>query len=347
MGVMRWLDDQQRRRGWAGLPLAVVYKMIDDQAVSLAAMITYYGFLSLFPLLLLLVTILGFALSGNAALQRQVLDSALREFPVIGDQIGQNIHSLQGSTTALVIGIVGSVYGALGVGVAAQNALNKIWAVPRAERPALHILYGRSAALLGVLALSVAATTVLTALSTVAGTWASEPVDTVVRVGAVTVSLLVNAGFVIFAYRLLTARAVPKRQLWPGALTASLLWQVLQSVGTYLLEHRLRGATATYGLFGIVLGLLTWIFLAALILVLGAEINVVRAHRLYPRSLLAPDPTDTALTRADRTAYAAYAETERQKDHQRVETGFDPPASAPAPDPSTGPPDRSTAGPHP
>jgi YihY family inner membrane protein len=327
MGVMRWLDDRQRRHGWAGLPLAVVYKMIDDQAVSLAAMITYYGFLSLFPLLLLLVTILGFALSGNAALQEQVLDSALREFPIIGDQIGQNIHSLQGSTTALVIGIVGSLYGALGVGVAAQNALNKIWAVPRAERPALHILYGRSAALLGVLALSVAATTVLTALATAAGTWASGPVDTAVRAGAVVVSLLVNAGFVIFAYRLLTARTIPKRQLWPGALTASLLWQVLQSIGTYLLEHQLRGATATYGLFGIVLGLLSWIFLAALILVLGAEINVVRAHRLYPRSLLAPDPTDTALTRADRAAYAAYAETERQKDHQTVETGFDPPRS--------------------
>ena len=108
-----------------------------------------------------------------------------------------------------------------------------------------------------------------------------------------------------------------------------MLWQVLQSVGTYLLDHQLRGATATYGLFGIVLGLLSWIYLAALILVLGAEINVVRAKRLYPRSLLAPDPTDTALTRADREAYAAYAETERQKDHQTVETGFAPPAGSP------------------
>src|SRR3712207_1076360 len=126
MGVIQWLDDQQRRHRWLGLPLAVVYKMVDDQATFLAAMITYYGFLSLFPLLLLLVTILGFALSGNAALQEQVLDSALREFPIIGDQIGQNIQSLQGSTLALVVGTVGSVYGALGVGVAAQNATNKI-----------------------------------------------------------------------------------------------------------------------------------------------------------------------------------------------------------------------------
>jgi membrane protein len=336
MGVIRWLDDQQRRRGWAGLPLAVVYKMVDDQATALAAMITYYGFVSLFPLLLLLVTILGFALSGNADLQQDVLHSALRDFPVIGDQIGQNIHSLQGSALGLVVGIVGSVYGALSVGVAAQNAMNKIWAVPRAERPALPGLYGRSAALLVVLALSVAATTALAALSTAAGNWGPAPADIAVRVGAVAVSLLVNAGFVIFAYRVLTARTLPLPELWPGALTASLLWQVLQSIGTYLLDHQLRGATATYGLFGIVLGLLTWIYLAALILVLGAEINVVRAHRLYPRSLLAPDPTDTALTRADRRAYAAYAETERQKDHQTVETAFDPPSgSAPSGSPTS------------
>ena len=127
----------------------------------------------------------------------------------------------------------------------------------------------------------------------------------------------------------MTVDAPPARQLWRGALTASVLWQILQSVGTYLVEHQLRGATATYGLFGIVLGLLTWLYLAALILVLGAEINVVWLRRLYPRSLLAPDPTNTALTHADRRAYTAYAETERQKDNQTVETDFTPPSSSP------------------
>lgn len=330
MGVIRWLDGQQRRRRWLGLPLAVVYKMIDDQATYLAAMITYYGFLSLFPLLLLLVTSLGFALSGNPGLQQEVLNSALRDFPIIGDQIRGNIHSLQGSTFGLVVGTVVCLYGALGFGVAAQSAMNQIWAVPKAARPALPTYYGRSAALLGVLALSVASTTALAALSTAVGRWGSDGFDSVVRVAAVVASLLVNAAAVSFIYRVLTARPMPARVLWPGALTASVLWQVLQSVGTYLLDHQLRGATATYGLFGIVLGLLSWIYLAALILVLGAEVNVVRAERLYPRSLLAPvDPADTALTAADRRAYAAYAETQRAKDHQTVETGF----AAPPPDP--------------
>jgi membrane protein len=331
VGAVGWLDDQQRRRRWAGLPLAVVYKMIDDQASYLVAIITYYGFVSLFPLLLLLVTILGFALSGNPELQQEVLHSALRDFPIIGDQIGENIHTLHGSAAGLAIGIVGSVYGALQVGVAAQNAMNKVWAVPRAARPALPGLYGRSLALIGILGLSVVATTALSAVSTAAGSYGIPLVDAALRAGAVVVSMVVNAGFVLFAYRLLTIDAPPVRQLWPGALTASVLWQVLQSVGTYLVDHQLRGATATYGLFGIVLGLLTWLYLAALILVLGAEINVVRARRLYPRSLLAPDPADTALTHADRRAYAAYAETERQKNHQTVETDFPPPPSSPSP----------------
>ena len=324
MGVIGWLDRLQRRRRWAGLPLAVVYKMIDDQASYLVTIIAYYGFVSLFPLLLLLVTILGFALAGNPALQEEVLHSALRDFPVLGDQIGDNIHTLQGSTAGLVVGVAGSVYGALQVGVAVQNAMNKIYAVPRADRPALHLLYGRSLALVAILGLSVVVTTGLSALSTAAGSYGIGPVDAALRAGAVVVSMLVNAGFVLFAYRVLTVGARPVRQLWPGALTASVLWQVLQAVGTYLVEHQLRGATATYGLFGLVLGLLTWLYLAALILVAGAEINVVRSERLYPRSLLAPDPTDTALTRADRQAYAAYAKTERQKDHQTVETEFQP-----------------------
>jgi membrane protein len=239
--VLRWADIQQRRRRWAGLPLAVVYKMVDDQASYLVAIIAYYGFVSLFPLLLLLVTVLGFALSGSAELQQQVLHSALRDFPVIGDQIGENIHTLQGSAAGLAIGIVGSVYGALQVGVAVQNAMNKVWAVPRAGRPALHRLYGRSVALVGILLLSVGATTALSAVSTAAGSYGIGPVDVALRAGAVVVSMAVNAGFVLFAYRVLTVGTPPVRQLWPGALTASVLWQVLQSVGTYLVEHQLRG----------------------------------------------------------------------------------------------------------
>src|SRR3954468_22005222 len=121
------LDRCQRRHRRLGFPLAVIYKFADDQGPYLTAMITYYGFLSLFPLLLLLVTILGFLLQGDTHLQEVVLDSALSRFPVLGDQLGQNVHSLQGSGIAVAVGVVVSLYGSLGVAQAAQNAFNKIW----------------------------------------------------------------------------------------------------------------------------------------------------------------------------------------------------------------------------
>src|ERR1700722_12054267 len=113
-GMVSRVDAYQRRHRWAGLPLAVLYKFADDQGTYLAAQITYYGFVALFPLLLLLATLLGYALHDNQHLQRQVLDSALAQFPVIGDQIVTNIRSFHGSIVGLVIGILGCVYGGPG-----------------------------------------------------------------------------------------------------------------------------------------------------------------------------------------------------------------------------------------
>lgn len=135
MTVVSRIDAFQRRHGWAGLPLAVLYKFTDDQGTYLAAQITYYGFVAVFPLLLLLATILGYALHGNPHLQRQVLDSALAQFPIIGDQITADIHSFHGSVAGLVIGVLGCLYGGLGIVQAAQTTLNKVWAVPRNSRP--------------------------------------------------------------------------------------------------------------------------------------------------------------------------------------------------------------------
>jgi hypothetical protein len=135
MDLVSRVDDYQRRHRWAGLPVAVLYKFGDDQGTYLAAQITYYGFVAMFPLLLLLATILGYALHGNQHLQRDVLDSALAQFPVIGDQITANIRSFHGSTAGLVIGILGCVYGGLGIVQATQATLNKVWGVPRDSRP--------------------------------------------------------------------------------------------------------------------------------------------------------------------------------------------------------------------
>ncbi|TDB87535.1 YihY/virulence factor BrkB family protein [Actinomadura sp. 7K534] len=321
MGVVGRVDAYQRRHRWAGLPLAIVYKFVDDQGTYLTAMITYYGFVSLFPLLLLFVTVLGFVLEGNPGLQQRVLDSALAQFPVIGDQIGANIGSFRGSRLALAAGVVGSVYGALGVVQAAQNALNKMWGVPRNARPNPILSRVRSLALLAVGGTVLLGTALLSGVTTSSGVLGAAGV----RAAAVAAAVALNVVLFTVTFRMLTARPLTVAQVRTGAIVAALVWQLLQWAGTFLLGHWLQGASATYGMFGIVLGLLTWIYLGALTFVLSAEINVVRERRLWPRSLLTPFTDKVELTSADRRAYTSYAETERHKGFENVDVDFDPP----------------------
>jgi YihY family inner membrane protein len=330
------LDGYQRRHRWLGLPLAVLYKFVEDQGTYQAALLTYYGFLSLFPLLLLLTTALGFALHGNLHLQQEVLHSALGQFPVIGDQIGTNIHSFHGSTFALVVGIAGSLYGALGVAQAAQNALNRIWAVPHYHRP--NPLKGRlrGLLLLGLLAAGVMVTTALAALAATSHVFGLD-ISWAARIGAVVLSMALNASLIVLTFRVLTARALHTAQLWPEALAGAVVWQVLLAASTYSVSHTLRGATATYGMFAIVLGLLTWLYLAATTLILCAQSATVRARGLWPRNLLAPFADDITLTDADKRTYTSYATTESYKPFEHVRVQFDQntPPQAPTNSPVT------------
>jgi membrane protein len=221
--VIERVDAFQRRHRWAGLPLAVVYKFVDDQGSYLTALITYYGFVSLFPLLLLLVTVLGFALQDSPGLQQQVLDSALAQFPVIGDQIGTNIHSFHGSVLGLITGVLGSLYAGLGVVQAAQNALNKMWGVPRNSRPNPITARLRSLLLLAAGGAIILTTTVLSALTATTGSYGSG-----VRVGATIIAIALNIALFTTAFHVLTARSLTTAQVRAGAVAAAVSWQVLQ-----------------------------------------------------------------------------------------------------------------------
>src|SRR3954453_23863298 len=134
MSAIEHADRFQRDHHWAGLPIAVVYKYIDDQGGYLAALIAYYSLVSLVPLLLVFISVLGFVLHANPDLQQRVLHSALSEFPGIGTQLTSSA-GLQGSGTALVVGLLAALYGSLGAAQAIQNAMNVAWAVPRNTRP--------------------------------------------------------------------------------------------------------------------------------------------------------------------------------------------------------------------
>jgi membrane protein len=325
------LDRFQQRHPWAGLPLAVLYKFMDDQGNVLAALITYYAFVSLFPVLLLLVTMLGYALHGNEHLQQEVLNSALSQFPVIGDQLKKNIDPLHGKVLGLVVGILGSLYGGLGVAQAGQNAMNKVWAVPRNARPNPIKARGISLLLLLLVGGGILATTVLSALTTGANEYGSN-LGASARVISTLLSIAVNAVLFVVAFQLMTAEQVTVDQVRGGALLAAVAWQGLQEIGTYYVGHELKGASATYGVFGLVLGLIAWIYLGALVVVLCAEYSVVRAKKLWPRSLLTPFKDDVRLTEGDRRAYSSYPLTEKHKTFETVEVDFDEPGAADQPD---------------
>ncbi|MBR7837746.1 YihY/virulence factor BrkB family protein [Actinospica durhamensis] len=308
--ALRRLDAFQQRHAVLGFPVAVLKKFSDDQAGGLAALIAFYGFLSVFPLLLVLVTVLGMLLSDNPRLQQQVLDSALTEFPVIGPQLSGNVHALGRSGFGLAVGLAGTLLGARGVASAIQNAMNRVWEVPRHERPGFPFSWLRNLGVIGLIGVGVLTTTGLSGIATwgadIAGIWS--------RIAVLAVSLVINVLLFWAGLRLATAPEVSFRDLRLGAVLAAIVWQVLQAVGGYVVAHDLRHASSVYGTFGLVLGLIAWLYLQARLTLYAVEADVVRRRGMWPRSLFPPP-----LTRVDREAYDAYAKAEQRLPETRIE----------------------------
>jgi membrane protein len=313
------LDALQQRHQAAGFPIAVLYKYLDDDGGYLAALIAYYAFVSLFPLLLLLSTVLVIVLGGHPAVRDHLMNSALSQFPVIGPQLGHP-HQISGGLIGLIVGGLGALYGGLGVGQALQNAMNTVWAVPRTDRPDPFKSRGRSLLLLGTVGLALLGTTVLSALGGGAGAFGVG-----LKVIILVASVAVNAGAFILAFRLATARELTVREVASGAVSAAVAWQLLQSFGAVYIGHVVKSASATNGVFALVLGMLAFLYITATVVVLCAQVNVVRVDRLHPRALLTPFTDNVDLTAGDRSVYATQAEAQRSKGFENVDVTFNPP----------------------
>ena len=299
------VDRRVRRHTFAAVLVAVLKKFGDDRGGQWAALVAYYGFFSLFPLLLVLTTVLGFVVQGDEGLQERILDSALAQFPILGDEIQRNLGALEGSSVALAIGLVGALWAGMGVVLTLQDAMNDLWDVPRRERP--DFLRGRLRALLALLALGVAA--MLSAALAALGA-----VSSIGALGILALAGTFALNTVVFgaAFRYLTVAQVGWRHVLPGAVTAAAAWMGLLALGSWLVARQLANASALYGFFAIVIGLLSWIYLGARVTLLSAELNVVLARRLWPRSLNPPP-----LTEPDRRVLAAQAEEEAARRRRR------------------------------
>lgn len=338
--LLRAADRIQQGRPWLAVPVATWKKFGDDQAGNLAALIAYYAFASIFPLLLVFVTILDIVLRDNPTEQAKLKSSALSQYPVIGKDLLDNVHGLHQTGLALVIGLVLTLLAARGVANAGQNALNSVWEVPLMRRPGFPWNQLRSLALIMVIGPGILATIVLSSLAGGTGHVIS---GLFAHILTIAISLLLNVGLFWLGFRIATAKEVATRDLRLSAILAAVAWQILQFVGGYFVAHAVNSNSA-YGVFGVVLGLLAWFYLQAQLTLYVVELNVVRVRRLWPRSVNPPPLTD-----ADVRSYQLYAEAQQRQKEIEVVTRPARTESAepehPVPEPRSGngqPPRRSS-----
>ena len=309
--TVRRLDEFQQSRRPIAFAFATMRKFGDDQAGNLAALVAYFGFFSLFPLLMAGVTILGMLTSNNAALQTTLVHSALRNFPVIGTQLGQRVKALNAGGLALALALLLTLWSGLGVVKVLESAMNSVWNVPYKDRP--NFLHSTVRALLMLIVLGV-----LTLLSSLAaGIGSGSHTLWMVYAGA-SVALILNTALFLCAFKILTAADISWSTVAPGAIVGAIAWTLLEALGGYYVGHQLQGASDVYGTFAIVIGLLSWIYLGAQITLYAAEINVVRHERLWPRSLTQPPLLD-----ADKRALVRYAEQEERREEEDVQVRLD------------------------
>lgn len=297
------VDGWQRRHAAPGFAVAVIKKFGEDRASNFSALLAYYAFLSLFPLLLVFVSVLGFVLQDNEDLQEDIVDTALARIPVIGAQLTGNVQSLTGSGVALAVGIVGALWAGLGVTLAMGRAFDTIWEVPRKDQPNALKARARGMAVLAVIATALVAATVLSGLATGGGLG-----STGTEVIALTGTFIGNALAFLAVFAVLTSGSSRRiKALLPGVVLCSAGSLVLQAAGGWYVQRTIVDATDTYGTFALVIGLLSWFWLGAHLLLIGAEVNVVLYRRLWPRSLKGElEPADEQVL--ERAALAAQAD---------------------------------------
>jgi YihY family inner membrane protein len=309
--LIRRVDRWQQRHVVTAFLFGVIKKYGDDNGNQLVASLSYTAFVSLFPLLLVLTTILGFVAAGNSALRHHVVSAVAGQFPVISGPLSQNVHQLRRSSLiGLIVGLLFALWGSSGLAQSGMFAMAQVWNLPGPDRPGYVQRLGRAGQFLLVLGTGVIVTTLLTSFGAFGS---SSPGLTILAEALATAA---NVGMYLIGFRVLTPKRVPVRKLIPGAVVAGIGWTILQAAGTQLVKHYLH-SDSVYGIFAIVLSLVAWIYLVLELTIYAAEVNVVLERRLWPRSIVQPP-----LTPADRRALSLLPLAEQRRDDQRVAVSY-------------------------
>lgn len=310
--LLTTVDQFQRKHKFIGFPYAVIKKFGDDEAGYQAALITYYGFLSLFPLLLVLTTVAGIIGRHHPELGQRLVNSASSYFPVLGQQLDSSVKGLNKGGPALVIGILFTLYGARGVADAFRHTINHVWQIPKTKRS------GFPWSLLRSLGIIVGGGGGLLITAGLAG-WASAAGHGIVfRIDSLLINLVLLSLVFILVLKLSLPTHISIRQLWVGASVTAIGLSILQVVGGYVVTHESHSLSNSYSaLFATTLGLLAWIYLQAQIFIYAIEIDAVRNFRLWPRSLAGKE-----LTAQDRAVYRRQARKEQAVETEAIQAHF-------------------------
>ena len=304
------IDRWQRSNRLTSVIFGVVKKFGDDDLNRFVVGLGWYGFVAIYPLLLVAVTVLGFI--GAASLGHRLV-TTLHAFPVVGPFFdpARGSSVLHGSTMGLVVGLAGLLYGAQGVTQTAQQAMVRAWNIPQVEVPGFLPRLARSLTGLAIIGGAFVGNAALATLATGGGQ--TTPFRALLLAGMV----LLNVGLYVAAFRALTPSAIGVGALVPGAAVAATGFTFLITLGSGLVQHQVRHSSATYGQFGIVIGLVAFLFLLAKISLYGAELNPVVHRRLWPRGLQSGNPTE-----ADDQVLRDIAHQDRRRPDQRIGVGF-------------------------
>lgn len=289
--VIRQIDAYQKQHKFLAFPYAVIKKYGEDEAGQQAALLTYYAFLALFPLLLVLTTVVEVIVGRHSHLETTVIGGITNYFPLLGTQLSAHIHGLHRSGLALAAGIIFTLYGARGVADAFRRGVQHIWHIPKSQQAGFpkSVLSSLGIIIIGGIGLMLAS---LSAAFT-----AAAGHGLAFRSLAVAVNLFVLFWLLTILINFSLPRHVTLKEIRVGAITGAIGLVILQSLGSYLLARELKNLDALYSYFAVALGLLFWIYLQAQVLYYAVELAVVSSQRLWPRSLDAalPTPVDKKL----------------------------------------------------
>ncbi len=301
--TVRQLDAYQRNHRRAGFVYAITKKYGEDEAGYQAALMAYYGFLSLFPLLLVLTTLIRLTFHDDSSVHRSLVNGVTNYFPTIGNDLTHNIHSMGGNGLALLLGLLVTLYGARGVADTFRSTVNHVWETPYVRRPGFPWSLLRSVRMMVVGGIGLILAPVISGYAAAAGR------GPLFWLASLTVTLLILFGVFLFLLQASLPSTHKLSELWLAALLAAIGLQILQSLGSLLIARELKHLDVLYGTFAVVLGLLFWLYLQAQVIVYALEAATVRTFRLYPRSVILGQPLA-----ADSHAFHLYTERNRFHD---------------------------------